>query len=217
MVSTSVCGDGAKGRRGACRGGQVLELLAWRCEPESAAPRLRGPPAPLRGVNVSDRGCSLRARCHARSSRAQSKKKRFTIYRLWRGLLQLNVAQSIKTLTSFWGHDGGWDPDRTRTIVIWSSGSLAPLRRATPVDLRAEGPRRRLRRRVPVNPGQRAGDSARETAAGRAVGRATSDRPPRLPPEAWSRSRLKRRRDPARRPRPRPRRFASRPGLRRCL
>jgi hypothetical protein len=117
MVSTSVCGDGAKGRRGACRGGQVLELLAWRCEPESAAPRLRGPPAPLRGVNVSDRGCSLRARCHARSSRAQSKKKRFTIYRLWRGLLQLNVAQLIKTLTSFWGHDGGWDPDLTCTIA----------------------------------------------------------------------------------------------------
>ena len=115
MVSTSVCGDGAKGRRGACRGVQVLELLAWRCEPESAAPRLRGPPAP-RGVNVSDRKSSLRARCHARSSRAQSKKKRFTIYRLWRGLLQLNVAQLIKTLTSFWGHDGGWDPDLTCTI-----------------------------------------------------------------------------------------------------
>ena len=75
MVSTSVCGDGAKGRRGACRGVQVLELLAWRCEPESAAPRLRGPPAP-RGVNVSDRKSSLRARCHARSSRAQSKKKK---------------------------------------------------------------------------------------------------------------------------------------------
>ena len=48
-----------------------------------------------------------------------------------------------------------------------------------------KGPRRRFRRRVPVNPGRRAGDSACETAAGRAGRRATGDLPPRLPPEAW--------------------------------
>ena len=46
------------------------------------------------------------------------------------------------------------------------------------------GPRRRKRRRVPVNPGRRAGDAAREKAAGRAVGRAAGDLPPRSPPEA---------------------------------
>ena len=46
------------------------------------------------------------------------------------------------------------------------------------------GPRRRKRRRVPVNPGRRAGDAARETAAERAVGRAAGDLPPRPPPEA---------------------------------
>ena len=38
-----------------------------------------------------------------------------------------------------------------------------------------KGPRRRLRRRVPVNPGRRAGDAAREAAARRAVGRAAAD------------------------------------------
>ena len=27
-------------------------------------------------------------------------------------------SQLIKTLTSFWGHDGGRDPDPTRTIVL---------------------------------------------------------------------------------------------------
>ena len=48
-----------------------------------------------------------------------------------------------------------------------------------------KGPRRRFRRRVPANPGRRAGDSAREAAAGRAWRRATGDLPPRLPPEAW--------------------------------
>ena len=47
-----------------------------------------------------------------------------------------------------------------------------------------KGPRRRLRRRVPVNPGRGAGDAARETAAQRAVARAAADLPPRLPPEA---------------------------------
>jgi len=46
------------------------------------------------------------------------------------------------------------------------------------------GLRRRLRRRVPVNPGRRAGDAAREAAAGRAWRRATGDLPPRIPPEA---------------------------------
>ena len=57
-----------------------------------------------------------------------------------------------------------------REGVIWSAGPVAPrCGSATLVDLRAEGLRRRLRRRVPVNPGRRAGNSARETAAGRAV------------------------------------------------
>ena len=58
-----------------------------------------------------------------------------------------------------------------REGVIWSAGLVAPRCGSGPtlVDLRAEGLRRRLRRRVPVNPGRRAGDSARETAAGRAV------------------------------------------------
>ena len=57
-----------------------------------------------------------------------------------------------------------------REGVIWSAGLVAPCcGSATLVDLRAEGLRRRKRRRVPVNPGRRAGDSARETAAGRAV------------------------------------------------
>jgi len=46
------------------------------------------------------------------------------------------------------------------------------------------GLRRRFRRRVPVNPGRRAGDAAREAAAGRAWRRATGDLPPRIPPEA---------------------------------
>ena len=77
-----------------------------------------------------------------------------------------------------------------------------------------KGPGRRLRRRVPVNPGRRAGDAAREVAAGRAWRRATGDLPPRIPPEACVGSRLKRRCDSARRPRPRPRRFTSRPGHR---
>ena len=54
-----------------------------------------------------------------------------------------------------------------------------------------KGPRRRKRRRVPANPGRRAGDAARETAAERAVGRAAGDLPPRPPPEA-SRSKKKR-------------------------
>ena len=39
------------------------------------------------------------------------------------GLLQLNVAQLIKTLTSFWGHDGGWDPDLTSTIDHYFYGA----------------------------------------------------------------------------------------------
>ena len=57
-----------------------------------------------------------------------------------------------------------------REGVIWSAGPVAPrCGSATLVDLRAEGLSRRLRRRVPVNPGRRAGNSARETAAGRAV------------------------------------------------
>ena len=51
-----------------------------------------------------------------------------------------------------------------RGYLVGRSRSAALL-----VDLRAEGLRRRLRRRVPVNPGRRAGHSARETAAGRAV------------------------------------------------
>ena len=38
-----------------------------------------------------------------------------------------------------------------------------------------KGPRRRLRRRVPVNPGRRAGDAAREPRARGAVGRAAAD------------------------------------------
>ena len=80
-----------------------------------------------------------------------------------------------------------------------------------------KGPRRRLRRRVPVNPGRRTGDAAREAAARRAVGCAAGDLPPRLPPEAWSGSRLTRRCGPARRPRPRSRRFISWPGPRSCL
>ena len=46
------------------------------------------------------------------------------------------------------------------------------------------GLRRRLRRRVPVNPGRRAGDAAREAAAGRAWRRAIGDLPSRIPPEA---------------------------------
>ena len=46
------------------------------------------------------------------------------------------------------------------------------------------GPRRRFRRRVPVNPGRRAGEAARETAAGRAGRRATGDVPPQIRPEA---------------------------------
>ena len=29
----------------------------------------------------------------------------------------MDDAQSIKTLTLFWGHDGGWDPDLTCTIA----------------------------------------------------------------------------------------------------
>ena len=74
-----------------------------------------------------------------------------------------------------------------------------------------------MRRRVPVNPGRRAGDAARERAAGRAVGRAAGDLPPRLPPEASVGSRLTRRCDPARGPRPRTRRFTSCPGPSRCL
>jgi hypothetical protein len=41
-----------------------------------------------------------------------------------------------------------------------------------------KGPRRRLRRRVPVNPGRRAGDAAREAAARRAVGRAAASARP---------------------------------------
>ena len=48
------------------------------------------------------------------------------------------------------------------------------------------GPRRRFRRRVPVNPGRRAGDAARETAAGRAGRRAAGDLPPQIRPEACS-------------------------------
>ena len=66
MVSTSVCGDGAKGRRGACRGVQVLELLAWRCEPESAPPRLRAY-LPQWGGNSSDRAESRYTRINMRS------------------------------------------------------------------------------------------------------------------------------------------------------
>ena len=71
------------------------------------------------------------------------------------------------------------------------SGRLARERRcgaAALVNLRAEcrpnGPRRRFRRRVPVNPGRRAGEAARETAAGRAGRRATGDVPPQIRPEA---------------------------------
>ena len=48
-----------------------------------------------------------------------------------------------------------------------------------------KGPRRRLRWRVPVNPGRRAGEAARETAAGRAGRRATGDLPPQIRPEAF--------------------------------
>ena len=55
-----------------------------------------------------------------------------------------------------------------RGYLVGRSRSAA-LRQSTLVDLRAEGLRRRLRRRVPVNPGRRAGNFARETAAGRAV------------------------------------------------
>ena len=58
-----------------------------------------------------------------------------------------------------------------REGVIWSAGPVAPrCGSATLVDLRAEGlERSQPVRRVPVNPGRRAGNSARETAAGRAV------------------------------------------------
>ena len=47
-----------------------------------------------------------------------------------------------------------------------------------------KGPRRRLRRRVPVNPGRRTGDAAREAAARRAVGCAAGDLRPRPLPRA---------------------------------
>jgi hypothetical protein len=74
-----------------------------------------------------------------------------------------------------------------REGVIWSAGPVAPrCGSATLVDLRAEGLRRRLRRRVPVNPGRRAGNSARETAAGRAVRGPRHHRSPTSPP-SWSR------------------------------
>ena len=93
-----------------------------------------------------------------------------------------------------------------REGVIWSAGPVAPrCGSATLVDLRAEGLSRRLRRRVPVNPGAEGRQfRARDCRWACGAGRATIDRPPRLPPEAWSRSCLKRRPDPARRPRPRP-------------
>ena len=67
-----------------------------------------------------------------------------------------------------------------------------------------KGPRRRLRRRVPVNPGRRAGDAAREAAARRAVGRVAADLPPRLPPEAacWAPAAATRRCRRARAPSP---------------
>ena len=93
---------------------------------------------------------------------------------------------------------------RRYTVLLWSTSG-------------PNGPRRRLRRRVPVNPGRRAGSAARETAAGRAVGRAAGDLPPRPPPEASVESRPKRRCDPARHPRPRSRRFTRCPGPWRCL
>ena len=48
-----------------------------------------------------------------------------------------------------------------------------------------KGPRRRFRRRVPVNPGRRAGEAARETSAGCAGRRATGDLPPQIRPEAF--------------------------------
>ena len=76
MVSTSVCGDGAKGRRGECRGGQVLELGAWRCAPESEAPRRLRATCPARGKTrtASFRYARMRA---ARSSGTESKTKSF--------------------------------------------------------------------------------------------------------------------------------------------
>ena len=67
-------------------------------------------------------------------------------------------------------------PWRASARLLWSTSG-------------PKGPRRRKRRRVPANPGRRAGDAARETAAERAVGRAAGDLPPRPPPEA-SRSHL---------------------------
>ena len=62
-------------------------------------------------------------------------------------------------------------PSRRCARLLWSTSG-------------PKGPRRRLRRRVPLNPGRGAGDAARETTAGRAVGRASVDLPPRPPPEA---------------------------------
>jgi hypothetical protein len=92
-----------------------------------------------------------------------------------------------------------------REGVIWSAGLLAPRcwQRYSGRPPGRRSPPRRLRRRVPVNPGRSAGNSARETAAGRAVRAA----PPSIARRAslpWSRSCLKRRPDPARRSRPRP-------------
>ena len=59
-----------------------------------------------------------------------------------------------------------------REGVIWSAGLVAP-RCWQRYSGRPPG-RRSLRRRVPVNPGRRAGNSARETPAGRAVRAAPS-------------------------------------------
>ena len=102
------------------------------------------------------------------------------------------------------GHLVAWLVSASAAQLLWSTSG-------------PKGPRRRFRRRVPANPGRRAGDSARETAAGRAGRRATGDLPPRLPPERGSGRRLKPRFDPARRPRPRSRRFTSCHGALSCI
>jgi hypothetical protein len=67
-----------------------------------------------------------------------------------------------------------------------------------------KGPRRRKRRRVPVNPGQRAGDAARERRPLGVLGPRHRRSPAANPSRGVFGSRLKRRCDPARRPRPRP-------------
>ena len=91
---------------------------------------------------------------------------------------------------------GGYLVGRSRSAALRQRYSGRPPGRRSPPAL------------APAGPGKPRAEGrqfrARDCRWACGAGRTTIGRPPRLPPEAWSRSCLKRRPDPARRPRPRP-------------